>query len=643
MCAIGLVNFGWTQRNYDSLIVSYERSTSDSLRVLILNEMSSEMSYLDVDSAKSMATAALMLAQNSNFRRGSAISHYNLAITFHIQGAFDSALFNYQQALLNQPREDSMQVARLHNNMGSIYAVRGDYARALDNYQLSLKLRPGDLRGAALIYNNLGIIKLDQEKYDEALDLFNQAATLEKELRQPRGISRTLGNIGLVYLNLKDFASARDYYQEAYDIIAEEPVQCLKMYPASGLASVLVELGELDLAEQYAREAQEEADECGDPVIKVDAREVLGSISQKRGQYALAQSILLEGYRLAEENDLLSGKKELSAALYDYYKSRGDYRQALKYLEINQATKDSIQNEDLTEKLTRLEMSYDFELEKDSLAFIREMDLVQYDAEIERRSSIQRIILVVLGFTLVLALVLFRFYRLKDRSNLQLTEKNNRITDALKTNELLMKEIHHRVKNNLQIVSSLLRIQTHFLDDEKGKKALTDIQNRVLAMALVHQNLYQGAKVSEVSVGEYLKNLTSSLQQSFEDPDEPIDFKYQIEDIAVPADMAVNLGLIANELVTNALKHAFPRGFKDKREISLCLEANEEVISFGVQDNGVGFGHADIGKTPLASGYGWKLVESITKSMQGSVLVKNGVGTKIELTLPRSGEANTDR
>ena len=134
---------------------------------------------------------------------------------------------------------------------------------------------------------------------------------------------------------------------------------------------------------------------------------------------------------------------------------------------------------------------------------------------------------------------------------------------------MLLREIHRRVKNNLQVVSSLLRLQSRHVHDQQAHEALLEGRNRVNSMALIHQYLYREEDITKISADEYIEKLATTLYKSYNISDKQIKFKANIDPIKLDVDTAIPVGLILNELITNALKHAFPNKREGILEVSL--------------------------------------------------------------------------
>lgn len=612
----------------DSLAASLKMATSNSDKIRLLNALAYELCYVNADSAIRLSEASLQLAVKENEPKGKADALNNLGIANHIRGNFPVALNQYSSSLLlRREQNDSAGVAGLLNNMASIYAVQGNYPEALENYQqsLELKLKLGNEKGAANSLNNIGNIYYYQKNYDLSLQYYERALEIENKMGNTMGQGRSLGNVGLVYLETGKLNEALQNYLRAYQKMDSLKLECQKMYPANGLGQTYYQLGKLEAAHKFLDEAYTEAVACNDPVILSSSLETLGKISVANKQYTLAERRLKESYDVAEANDLKVQVKDASKSLYEFYKSRGNIDQALSFLEINKSVTDNLLNEDLTEQLTRMEVNYQFKDEKDSLQFAREKELLSYNSEIKRRELVQMSTFFGLGLAFVLLFVIYRFYRVKQKANEQLSVKNEIISRTLQEKEMVLKEIHHRVKNNLQIVSSLLNIQSKMVKDEAAKQAIRDSQSRVHSMSLVHQNLYSSGEVGEVSANEYLEQLILSVCRSF-DPEGNRQLNLQLEPVALPPDMAMNLGLISNEIITNAFKHAFPAPDKKGSAISVSLVAAAEHISLSISDNGVGL------ENPQQS-FGMQLIEALVRSIKGTLSVDSTNGTCFTIKL----------
>jgi len=203
------------------------------------------------------------------------------------------------------------------------------------------------------------------------------------------------------------------------------------------------------------------------------------------------------------------------------------------------------------------------------------------------------------------------------------------ILNSLKEKELLLKEVHHRVKNNMQVIVSILNLQSTYTQDAATLDLLQASQNRVRAMAMVHEKLYQSENLAQIDFRDYAHHLISTLFHSYSPHTSDVDLKIEIGDIVLGIDAAIPCGLIINELVSNALKHAFP----DNRPGTILVAVNESAsqrIELIVEDDGVGFAAGiDFRKT---DSLGMQLVLSLVKQLAGEIeMIRLPRGTRISI------------
>jgi two-component sensor histidine kinase len=217
-------------------------------------------------------------------------------------------------------------------------------------------------------------------------------------------------------------------------------------------------------------------------------------------------------------------------------------------------------------------------------------------------------------------------------SNELLLQYNRKIQSSLNEKEVLLKEIHHRVKNNLQTVSSLLSLQSRLLPDPAARSALQDSQMRVRSMALIHEKLYQSENLAEIALRPYIENLAAILFRSYQAESGATRRQTQVEEISVGIDAAVPVGLILNELISNALKHAFPDGRGGKIQIELFRETPETLV-LKCQDNGRGL-PVDL-DIAASKSLGLQLVNSLTRQLEGEVEVTSQNGLLVCIRIPQ--------
>jgi PAS domain S-box-containing protein len=205
------------------------------------------------------------------------------------------------------------------------------------------------------------------------------------------------------------------------------------------------------------------------------------------------------------------------------------------------------------------------------------------------------------------------------------------IVDSLREKEVLLKEIHHRVKNNLQVISSLINMQMRNLSEPSSKIAFEECQNRVQAMALIHEKLYQSQDYSRVRFSDYARSLAASIFHATGISPENLNLTVAFEDISLGVDRAIPCGLILNELITNALKHAFPDGRQGTIRI-VMRRVGVDVIELVVSDDGIGMDPRFNPST--ARSLGMQLIYTLVDQLDGQLEILHEGGTTFQIRFP---------
>ena len=195
----------------------------------------------------------------------------------------------------------------------------------------------------------------------------------------------------------------------------------------------------------------------------------------------------------------------------------------------------------------------------------------------------------------------------------------NKLQKSLNEKEMLLKEIHHRVKNNLMIISSLLNLQSRYIKDEDSKNIFKESQNRAKSMALIHERLYRSTDLKRIDFGDYIRTLVNDLYHTYVFDPTLIQLNVDVDDVMLDINTSIPLGLIVNELVTNSLKHAFPKGRSG--EINIKFHSQNDKYILEVKDNGIGFPE-EIDYTNTES-LGLRLVTSLTEQIEGKIEFNN--------------------
>lgn len=320
--------------------------------------------------------------------------------------------------------------------------------------------------------------------------------------------------------------------------------------------------------------------------------------------------------------------------------SRGDYLNAIKHYQLYKSLSDSVFKGEKSKQINSLQI--EFESEKKD----KNIDLLQQQAKVQQiqiqKDNVIRSVFIGSVVVLILFLAfLYNSFRIKKKKNealeiqrQQINEQNELNKKMLIEKEWLLKEIHHRVKNNLQIVISLLNTQSAYLDNEDALMAIQNSQHRMHAMSLIHQKLYQSDNLANIDMSWYIYELISYMKECF-NTDNKIHFVLDTEKVCLDVAKAVPLGLIINEAINNAIKYAFPSNRKGEVIISLKKIENND-YKLIIADNGVGLPE-DFHDTERDS-LGMNLMMGLTDQIDGNFEMKNDNGLKITITFTRNTE-----
>ena len=320
---------------------------------------------------------------------------------------------------------------------------------------------------------------------------------------------------------------------------------------------------------------------------------------------------------------------------------RGNYPLAIRHLQEGQRINDSIYNAIKSRQIEQLRISYDVDqkdkllaLNKENIQLLTEQHDLQ-KSKLRQGAILRNISFAVVALLIVIVTLLFNRYRLKQRTNRQLELHQNEIAKQnlslhhlVKEKDWLVKEIHHRVKNNLQIVMSLLNSQSAYIDNEPALTAIHDSQHRVHAMSLIHQKLYNSENLSSINMSIYVRELVSYLSESFV-TGQRIRFELSVEPLELDVSQAVPVGLILNEAITNSIKYAFPDEMKGLVTISLSNTSLHKYL-LTISDDGIGIPIHVKDKKP--GSLGMSLIAGLSEDLDGTFSIENNNGTVIRIS-----------
>jgi two-component system, sensor histidine kinase PdtaS len=506
-------------------------------------------------------------------------------------GRPDEAISAYLRAYRIEKKNGSIIVAAYNlRQAASILRDQGQYLQAITYFEESIELakRMNYNLGLASAWHSLGSLYQQTGQYDEALHYFRLSLSLKKELGRPKKILTTIRNMSELYFETKQYDSCvvlnRQYLPLCREIKQPE-CECQLLFLATLSAA---KLGKMAEAKRYLLQGES-------AILNISVPDEKPKI-----------------LRLAAQSNALLG----------FHKKAYDYQQK------SQSAQDSIYNIEKSRIISEMEMRFNTNRKESQIADLvkdNELKNIHIAADRARQMGLQ----VGLALLVILAFVLYRNVINRKRHNIYLQQTNAELTQKNQDVKTLLHEIHHRVKNNLQIISSLLHMQSRKVSDESTLEALRTGQARVRSMGLLHQLLYQGEELKNISMHQYINELSKSLFDTYHVDEDRIRLITQIDDIEMDIDSAVPLGLIINELITNSLKYAFPN---DRRgEIKISLKKNNQEFYFEIVDNGIGIPLKNGKPIGTNNSFGFELVESLSQKLDGQLKFYNGVGSRITL------------
>jgi two-component sensor histidine kinase len=324
--------------------------------------------------------------------------------------------------------------------------------------------------------------------------------------------------------------------------------------------------------------------------------------------------------------------------------ARGYNALALRDYKTFRQLNDSIFTQEKNHQIQELMIKYDVRQKEKDYDILRKQTQIQ-KAELQKAQLLTKITIAGIMLLLLATALLYAYIRNRRRSesllsqhqdeitrkNLSLENLINKQNKLIKDKEWLIKEIHHRVKNNLQVVMSLLNTQMQYLDNALVVSALTDSQTRLYSISLIHQKLFQNDQVAFVEIRPYIIELIKFLHETFHFEDK-IRFDYDIEELNLDITHAIPLGLIINEAITNAIKYAFPNNRKGNVTLSL-KSAEGDNYELIIKDNGIGLS-PDF-KPELSQTLGMVLMRGLSSQLGGDIKVINSTGVQVNLLFPQ--------
>ncbi len=656
---------------------SYDRSQEYALKALNLAQEldlknsvarafrikgTSHWASAEYDEAAADLGKAIKLYDEVDNKAGLAESLNTYGLLFYYQSSYELAIDKLRKSLdIFLTLNDSSSISRLSNNLGLVHQSKGDFERAnqllvqgfryklryssIRDQQNSLRkdrnlfqnsvlvdslmseknhlLKSKEIYDLARWYSERGNLFQIGEQHDSAIWYFEKAEMTFDSLGERKKACLERADVAYSYLAKGETSIA--------ETILEEVIACYKEERMiAPLGTVLTNLGKIAMQENNPRKAVE----------RYKSGLVLSQRVHHNAQIALHLLSLSKAYILLDSAELAFSTAHRSYELADSLGSFVILKNAAKNLsELYEKTEDyanALKYEKVYYELDRKQENS--RTEKTSLEFQAQLDLFQKAAEIERlnNESLEskelleartRLLLVAIPSVFliaILSIVLYNRFRKTSRLMEEVSNQNSLLSQKNAEKEVLLKEIHHRVKNNLQMVSSLISMQKRRSFGNGNTDGALDLtQNRVKVIALIHEQLYKSEDVSRINLKTYVPQLVDLIKETGNIDNGPaiiIDIDQGMADL----DTSVSVGMIIHELVTNSLKHAF--NGNNGPEIHIRVYVSNGQMNIEIKDNGKG-------SDSFQAGFGFSLINSIISSHNGKMKIESENGFCVQITL----------
>lgn len=610
--AEALIEVGGTYQNksadIDKKIYYYEAGAkryleiNDLLHAGNMLEYVGELYNISGDYTKSIKTlqTALDLYKKSGFQRLHGL-YSVMGATYMFMSDFSNGLRYNIMAIETGEKlhETGIIMSPIYNRLGMVYFSIEDFVPAIDYFNRGLRIAyiNHDSNSIQTLQMNIAYIYRKTGNFTAAIDSIHAA---EKYYIHPDAddSAEVASRYLYVYLDKKDFAAATPYYKRLVSIYNRHPNSPgSAQFTRLAISSYLQQTGHLKESIPYLMTAEQEANSRQEQITR-----------------------LVQLYRLFYRADSATGNIQAELGHFKQYKILSD----------------SFTNIQKSKQLASLQLQFEGAKKDQDIQLLTQKSALQ-EASLQKEKIFRNVIFAGVCTLLFILALTYNRSRLKQRSNLQLQQKQDEINHQnellkklLVEKEWLLKEIHHRVKNNLQIVISLLNSQSIYLDNQDAIDAIRNSQHRMHAMSLIHQKLYQTDNLATINMSWYIRELVAYMRESF--PTETaITFQLQIAPLELDVAQAVPVGLILNEAVSNAIKYAFKGRSQGIINITLVTTADlqRELCIF---DNGNGLPQQlNVEETTTL---GMSLMRGLSEQLDGSFEVKSRQGTIITVVFP---------
>ncbi len=631
----------------DSMKHLIATAPTDTAKINLMNQVLGWKSrFASLQEVDKLAEEIVRYGQKAKHPKG-MVTAYRAQSNCHSSHGDAAGTFNAANAGLAvaEKEKDPYLIAVCQMGIGISYAIKLDNISALKYFNLASVNAEfsGNKEMISSVYSCLANIYKTQKLYEESLKYSKKMAEII-DTSKHHSVAMLYFNLARAFSSIaknpgtdgkkKDSLFENAFQNATLSLQLAKQLDWLQL--SSSCYNVISEYyflnkKNLNKAKEYAQLGLKDAEAGQIRGSVIESSILLSDIYFAQHEFDSALIFGKTGYDLAERENVEEWIIDAKKTLSKIYNQLGDYKLAYSLLEQSTAKNDSLEAKQRINQLGFIQGQFNEERNQLEIKNLKQKGELQIAI---RNVSIAGIVII-----LVFSLILFDRYRksrlIAQKLNVQqahIQKQNELLEKSLDEKETLLKEIHHRVKNNLQLVSSLLSLQRRATDNESVADSIMESQSRVKSIALIHEKLYITESIEKIDLKEYITELLSYLNNSYSHS-KLISFNLQAERILADVDTAMRLGLVVNELVCNAMKYAFPDNKSGAIAISLDTESSNIILR--VSDNGVGMELLPTDESnEKSSSLGYKLIRSVVRQLHATMQIDVKNGTSVQLTIP---------
>lgn len=586
-------------------------------RALILNNS-------NTDSAEILAQKALKLSLPINYKKGISRAYLRIGVLLGREGNIDSALVYLRKAVkIRIETRDKMALAGAYREISYLYKATNNFDSAFYYCLKALRINEqiGDKSEIGINSNDVGTLLLEYGNYTEAKKYFDKGLELVIASKDSSFLGLIYNSIGEYYYKLSEYNSAKQNFMKALVINTNIKNEHAASQNQTNLGACYLELNQFILAKNYYKKSIDFYVKNKVELELAIIYNALGTISFKENLQDSAIKFLNKSISIASRNGFIDIEALSYKTLAKTYELSGKFTKALEAERKYEKLNDSIFTREKIKQIADMQTKYDTDK--------KDKEIVILNSENKLKSIENKRQLIVIIATLILLITIGLFLGLVFYQKRRITLEKLRSDQLVLDKEMLIKEIHHRVKNNLEVISSLLELQSEGIKDHVAKAAVVEGQNRVQAIALIHHQLYRTDDVASVEFRLFVSELYKQIESIFKKDDSIIQFEILANEMNISIDAAVPIGLILNELLTNTFKYAISNTKQNKIIIELIPADQGELNTIIFRDNGPGMPESiDIEKS---NSLGMKVIKLLTRQLGGKLKYYNRDGSVFEI------------